>query len=350
MSRLRVAVVGLGRMGQIHASNVATLSHVCLYAVASRRPEVAQEVAQRYHATRWYTDFDELFADPQLDAVVIATGCTEHAGHIVQAAQHRLPIFTENPIGFTLEDTDRALAAVADAGVPFQVGFMRRFDAGYATAKQKITEGAIGRPVIFKAVSRDPFWPEKQDGPGYNTTFLDLGVHDFDLARWLMDDEVRQVFATGTALVYPKLAEFGDVDNAVVSLEFEKGALGSIDFSRNARYGYDIRTEVLGDEGALMIGGLQQTPLHLLSRSGVSHDVFPWYPDRFAAAFMAELAAFVDAVQSDQPPRPGGADGRRALEIGLAAVTSWRTGQPAMVQRGGQPQDSSRAGANLSSA
>lgn len=333
MSRLRVAVVGLGRMGQIHASNVARLPNACLYAVASRRPDVAQQVAERYHATRWYTDFDQLFADAQLEAVVIATGCTEHAPYIIQAAQRRLPVFTEKPIGFTLEDTDRVLTAVAQTGVPFQVGFMRRFDPGYAAAKQKIGEGAIGRPVMFKAVSRDPFWPEKQDGPGYNTTFLDLGVHDFDLARWLMEDEVREVYATGAALVYPKLAEFGDVDNAVVSLVFEGGALGSVDFSRNARYGYDIRTEVLGDEGALMIGDLQQTPLRLLSPSGVSHDVFPWYPDRFAAAFAAELAAFVEAVQSGRPPQPGGVDGRRALEIGLAAVDSWRSGQPARVQR-----------------
>jgi len=333
MDRLRIGVVGLGRMGQIRAANVAKLPNACLHAVASRRPAVAQDVAGRYHAARCYTDFSELFADPDLQAVVIATGCGEHPAHIVQAARHRLPILTEKPIGFTLEDVDRALEAVSQAGVPFQVGFMRRFDPGYAAARQKIAEGAIGRPVMFKAVSRDPFWPEKQDGPGFNTTFLDLGVHDFDLARWLMNDEVRLVYATGAALVYPKLAELGDVDNAIVSLVFEGGGLGAIDFSRNARYGYDIRTEVLGDEGALMIGGLQQTALRLLSPSGVSHDVFPWYPDRFADAFLADLAAFVEAVQAGRPPQPGGIDGRRALEIGVAAVDSWRSGQPASVQR-----------------
>ena len=328
MNRLRMAVVGLGQMGQIHVSNVAKLPNACLHAVASRRPDVAQETAQRTHADRFYTDYAQMFGDPDLEAVVIATGCAEHPAHITQAAQHGHHIFTEKPISFTLEAIDQALAAVQAAGVHFQVGFMRRFDPGYAAAKQKIAEGAIGRPVLFKAISRDPFWPEKQDGPGYNTTFLDLGVHDFDLARWLMGSEVREVYATGGALVYPKLAEFGDVDNAVVSLVFENGALGSVDFSRNARYGYDIRTEVLGDEGALMIGGLQQTPLRLLSRSGISHDVFPWYPQRFADAFMGELVAFVEAVQAGRTPQPGGVDGRRATEIGLAAVASWRSGQP----------------------
>ena len=158
-------------------------------------------------------------------------------------------------------------------------------------------------------------------------------MHDFDLGRWLMGDEVSQVFTMGRVLVYPKLAEFGDVDNAVVNLAFENGALGVVDLSRNARYGYDIRAEVLGDEGALSIGGLQQTPLQVLSRDGVAHDVFPWYPERFADAFYAELAAFVDAVQAGRTPQPGGLDARRATEIGLAALESWRTGGPARVAR-----------------
>jgi scyllo-inositol 2-dehydrogenase (NAD+) len=331
MNRLHVAVVGLGPMGQVHAGNIAKLPDARLHAVASRRPEVAQEIAQRYHANRFYSDYDQLFDDPDLDAVVIATGCAEHPEHIIQAAQHGLHIFTEKPIGFTLEAIDQALAAVQKADVYLQVGFMRRFDPGYAAAKQKIDEGTIGRPLMFKGVSRDPFWPEKQDGPGYNTTFLDLGVHDFDLARWLMGSEVSEVYAVGKVLVYPKLAEFGDVDNALVSLTFENGALGSVDFSRNARYGYDIRAEVLGDEGALMIGGLQQTPLLALSRDGVTHDVFPWYPQRFADAFTAELAAFVDALQKGHDPEPGGIEARRASEIGLAAVESWRSGQVAKV-------------------
>jgi predicted dehydrogenase len=333
MDRLRIAVVGLGNMGRVHAGNVARLPNARLHAVASRRPEVAQDVAQRYNAERFYTDYDELFGDSDLDAVLIATGVVEHPGHIMQAAQNGLHIFTEKPVAFNLEDTDRALAAVEAAGVHLQVGFMRRFDPGYAAAKKKIEDGVIGRPVLYRACSRDPFWPEKQDGPGYNTTFLDLGVHDFDLARWLVGDEVSEVYALGKVLVYPKLAEFGDVDNAVVSMTFEAGALSNIDFSRNARYGYDIRAEVLGDEGALFIGGLQDTPLSVLSPDGVTHDVFPWYPQRFADGFLGEVAAFVDAVQAGRTPQPGGLDGRRASEIGVAALESWRSGHPVRVER-----------------
>ena len=333
MDHLRIAVVGLGPMGQVHVKNVARLPNARLHAVASRRPEVAQEVAQCYNAERLYTDYDELFGDSDLDAVLIATGVVDHPGHIIQAAQNGLHIFTEKPIAFSLEDTDRALAAVEAAGVYLQVGFMRRFDPGYAEAKKKIEQGVIGRPVLYRACSRDPFWPEKQDGPGYNTTFLDLGVHDFDLARWLIGDEVSDVYALGKVLVYPKLAEFGDVDNAVVSMTFENGALSNIDFSRNARYGYDIRAEVLGDEGALFIGGLQDTSLSVLSPDGVTHDVFPWYPQRFADGFLREVAAFVDAVQAGRTPQPGGLDGRRALGIGVAALESWRSGHPVRVER-----------------
>ena len=335
MSRLRIAVVGLGPMGQVHVSSLAKLPNACLHAVASRRADVAEDIARRYNAERFYSDYEQLFSDPDLEAVVIATWCLEHPDHIVQAAQHGLHIFTEKPIGFTLEAIDRALAAVEEAGVYLQVGFMRRFDPGYAAAKKKIDEGAIGRPVLFKANSRDPFWPEKQDGPGYNTTYLDLGVHDFDLARWLMGSEVSEVFTYGRVLVYPKLAEFGDVDNAVVSLAFESGALGTIDFSRNARYGYDIRAEVLGDEGAMLVGGLQHTSALYLTQGGATHDVFPWYPQRFADGFVGELAAFVSALQEGRAPEPDGLDGRRASEIGIAAVESWESGKPVAVVRGG---------------
>jgi scyllo-inositol 2-dehydrogenase (NAD+) len=326
--KLVVGVAGLGLIGEVRARNIAQLPNARLHAVASRRAEVAQEVAQRYNANRFYTDYTQLFNDPELDAVIISTAIVDHVDHIIQAAEQGLHIFVEKPVAFALAEIDRALTAVEQAGVYCQVGFQRRFDPGYVAAKRQIEQGVVGRPVLFKGVSRDPFWPEKQDGPGYNTTFLDLGVHDFDLARWLMDSEVRQIYATGAALVYPKLAEFGDLDNAVISLVFENGTLGCIDFSRNARYGYDIRTEILGDEGALVIGDLQQTPLLTLTRRGVCHDVFPWYLDRFAEAFKAELAAFVATVQNGQGPGPGINEARQSTQIGLAALESWQSGQP----------------------
>ena len=327
----RLGVAGLGPAGQLHAANIATLPTARLQAVASRRPGVAEEFARRYDVARAYTDYAELFADGELDAVVIASAGAEHPDHISGAAKHGRHIFTEKPIGFTLESIDQAVAAVRDAGVHLQVGFMRRFDPGYAQARRKIEEGAIGRPVLFRANSRDPFFPDKQGSGGYNTTFLDLAVHDFDLARWLMGSEVRQVYATGAALVYPNLRDAGDVDNAVVSLTFETGAVGTVDLSRNARYGYDVRAEIVGDEGALLVGELRQTPLVSLSNSGATHDVFSWYPERFAQAFAAEMAAFVEALRTERAPSPDGWDGRCASEISHAAVDSWRAGTPVIL-------------------
>lgn len=325
-----IGVVGLGKMGQIHAGNVAAHFQARLHAVASTRPEVAQEVAEAYGASRFYPDYPSLFADPDLDAVIIATACEDHPAHIIQAVEHGLHIFSEKPLGFTLEAIDQALAAVEAAGVQLQVGFMRRFDPAYAAAKRQIEAGDIGRPMMIRANSRDPFWPgaQRQDGPGYNTLLLDLGVHGFDEARWLMGSEVSEVYAIGGALVYPKLGELGDADNMIVSLKFANGAIGTLDFSRNARYGYDIRAEVLGDQGALQIGGLQQTQLLNLRAEGITHDVYPWYPQRFAQAFETEMAAFIESLRAGRRPDPGPRDGRVATEIGLAAVESWRRGQP----------------------
>jgi len=326
--QLRIAVIGLGRMGQVHARHLAALPEAQLVAVGSRRRKVAEEVAHRLGAQAVH-GYDAVFERDDLDAIIIATATHEHVDHVIRAAQAGLAIFCEKPIALDLEATDRALRAVAQAGVPFMVGFMRRFDPPYVRAKQLIDEGVIGRPITFKAVSRDPRWPaHEDDDPAVSGGFfVDMGVHDYDLARWLMGAEVRQVYAIGGALVYPQLAEVGDVDNGLVNLVFENGALGNVEVSRNARYGYDIRTEVLGDEGALWIGTVQQTPLLVLSRSGVTHDVFPWFPERFEEAYRREMAAFVHGVLTGEPLSPTGEDGRRAMEIALAVRESYHTGQ-----------------------
>lgn len=327
MKPISIGVLGLGQMGQIHARNIAALPGARLHAVASRRPDMAEAVARR-HGARPYAGYDQFFADAELDAVIIATSCEEHPPHVVQAARRGLHIFCEKPIAFDPQLVEEALVAVAQAGVHFQVGFMRRYDPGYAAAHAEIVGGSIGRPLLFRATSRDPFWPDKQDKSAVNTLLLDLGVHDFDLARWLMGSEVEEVYAVGGAMVYPELAGVHDADNAVISLRFASGGIGTVDFSRNARYGYDIRAEVVGDEGAVMVGRLQQKPFLFLSRGGVTHDVYPWYAERFGEAFHAEMAAFVDALQHGRAPLPGPEDGRRATQIGVAAADSMASGRP----------------------
>ena len=224
----------------------------------------------------------------------------------------------------TLPECDEAIRAAQAAGVKLQLGFMRRFDPSYALAKKKIDAGDIGTPVLFRSTSRDPKrtsleFARRENGGGM---ILDMGVHDFDLARWLVNSEVTRVYAQGGCLAYPELAEVGDIDNAVISLEFASGALGSIDLSRNAVYGYDIRTEVLGTEGALTIGSLSQTSTVWLSRSGITHDTIPYFMERFGEAYAAEIRAFVQCVLEDRDVPVTGMDARHATEIGIAATRS----------------------------
>ncbi|MBC7249818.1 MAG: Gfo/Idh/MocA family oxidoreductase [Anaerolineae bacterium] len=329
---LPIGVLGLGRMGQIHAHHLASLPEARLVAVASRRPEAAQEIAALYDA-RPYAHYDDFFADREMRAVVIASATHEHVAHVKAAAAAGLAIFSEKPLALRLEDTDEALRAVDRAGVPLQVGFMRRFDPAFVEAKRRIEDGVIGRPLTFKAVSRDPQLPtaEAEESLVRGNLFIDLGVHDFDMARWLMGQEIRQVHAVGGALVYRRLAETGGVDNGLVSLVFADGSLAGVELSRNAAYGYDVRTEVLGSEGALIIGGLQQTPLSVLTRAGVTHDVFPWFPERFAEAYLAEIRHFVRCVRAGEFPSPDGRDDRAALQIALAATESLQTGKTVII-------------------
>jgi scyllo-inositol 2-dehydrogenase (NAD+) len=326
---LPIGVLGLGRMGQVHARHLAGVPEARLVAVVSRRPTMAQEMATRYGA-RAYTSYGDFLADRELRAVVIASHTHEHREHVEAAAAAGLAIFCEKPLALSLEDADVALDAVDAAGVPLQMGLMRRFDPPYVQARRQIEEGAIGRPLTFKAVSRDPQLPTVEDAEAQlrGNLFIDLGVHDFDLARWLMGQEVRQVQAIGGALVYHRLAEEGGVDNGLVNIVFADGALGNVELSRNAAYGYDVRTEVLGSEGGLLIGGLQQTPLAVMSSAGVSHDVFPWFPERFKEAYLNEIRYFVECVRADRSPSPDGEDDRAALEIALAATESLKSGCP----------------------
>lgn len=203
-----------------------------------------------------YTDYAALLADGDVEAVVIAAATSEHAELVIAAAQAGKAIFCEKPAALTPAEMDRVLSAVQMAGVPFQIGFMRRFDPAYARAKRQIEARTIGRPVSFLSISRDPFLPAPEDKSALarGNLFLDLGIHDYDLACWLMDESVVEVYAVGGALVYPQLRDFGDLDNAQITLRFANGAMGSINLSRNARYGYDVRTEILGSEGGSASG------------------------------------------------------------------------------------------------
>jgi scyllo-inositol 2-dehydrogenase (NAD+) len=331
LARLNIAVIGLGRMGRLYAQTVATqISGARLYAVVEPDEMVRNEVATAFAVPHAFRDAADALARPEVDAVIIATPTSSHRALVIAAAEAGKAIFCEKPLALTLDGTREAIEAVDRAGVALQVGFMRRFDMAYRKAKATIDAGSIGRPVTFKAVGRDPFCPRPQfaDPAHSGGLIIDMGIHDFDLARWLMESEVERVGAEGSLMVCEDLRAVGDIDNAVINLRFRSGALGNVEVSRNAFYGYDIRTEVLGSEGAVIIGTYQQTPVLLLTRAGAQHDVTPYLMERFGDAYRAQLAAFVECLREDRVPEVGGADALAALAIGVAATESYHTGLP----------------------
>ncbi len=317
-------------MGKVFAHTLAfTVPEVELLAVADINPQASQEAAARFGAKFHYTDYHELLRREDIEAVVIVTPTATHAEVIQAAAAAGKHIFSEKPLAQTLEACDQAIAAVEKAGVKLQLGFMRRFDPAYALAKKQIEAGEIGQPVMFRSTSRDPKRTSLEFARRENSggLIMDMGVHDFDLARWLMGSEVERVQSEGGCLVYPELKEVGDIDNAMINLKFANGALGNIDVSRNAVYGYDIRTEVLGSEGGLLIGKLQQTATLLMTRQGVTHDTVPYFMERFGEAYSAEIRDFVRCILENRPPSVTGQDARRATAIGIAATRSLDEGR-----------------------
>lgn len=331
---INIGLIGAGRMGKVYANTLAnTIAEVNLVAVADPDEAALNDVASRFNVRSRYKDYRALLDNKEVEAVCITSPTGTHAEVIEAAAAAGKQIFSEKPLSQSLEACDRAIAAVKQAGVKLQMGFMRRFDPPYTAAYQKIQEGVIGKPVMFKAVSRDPKRTSLEFAKRENSggMIMDMGVHDFDLARWLMGSEVTRVCSEGGCLAFPELKEVGDIDNAVINLRFANDAVGNIDLSRNAVYGYDIRTEVLGTEGSLWIGYLQQTPTLVLTRGGVTHDTVPYFMERFAIAYAEEIRAFVRHIADDTDPAPTGADARAATAAGIAAILSLDEQRPVLL-------------------
>src|SRR6185369_3586322 len=273
-----------------------------LVAVADPDEKALGEVSATYDA-RPHRDPGALFQDSEVEAIVIASPTHTHADLTVAAAATGKPTFCEKPPALTLAETERMKAAVSRPGVFFQMGFMRRFDPAYAAAKPKVQEGLIGTPVVFKSSSRDPHRTtlEYANPKTSGGMILDMGIHDFDLARFFMG-EVKAVQTVAGTLAYPELETVGDIDNAVVALEFADGRLGVVDLSRNGIYGYDIGTELLGTAGTLRIGYLRETPILVMTANSVAHDTVPYFMERFAGAYTAQLEDFANAVLTGRPP------------------------------------------------
>jgi scyllo-inositol 2-dehydrogenase (NAD+) len=332
--RLRIGLIGLGRIGRMYGQYLAQrVPGAHLVAVAEHKGGVAESFAGDFGIPRWYTQHQDLLNDHGVDAAVVVTSTRSHKDVVIDAAKSGKAIFCEKPISLTLNGAREMMAAVEKAGVFFQMAFQRRFDAGYLAAKRKVDEGAVGEPVMFTSISRDPYAPpiEFCDPKVSGGMIADMGGHDFDVARMFMG-EVQRVHAIGATLAYPEMKSVGDIDNAIIDLVFESGALGVVQLSRNSAFGYDIRGEVWGTKGSIQIGYYRQTPILLLTPEGITHDAVPYFMERFENAYLGQIQNFVEHVQKGLPPSITGADAEAALRISLAANVSMRERRPVEVQ------------------
>jgi myo-inositol 2-dehydrogenase / D-chiro-inositol 1-dehydrogenase len=328
--RLRLGVIGAGRIGKIHIENLATrIAGAELVAISEVAAAEREAIAARFGIRKAFAEYRELLDLPELDAVVISSPTDQHYAMIVEAAARGKHIFCEKPIDLSLEKVRAAIAEVARRGVQMMVGFNRRFDANFRKVRESVAAGAIGRPQILRITSRDPGPPPEAFIRSSGGLFLDMTIHDFDMARYLMSSEVTEVFTRAAVMVDPVFERAGDWDTAVTTLTFENGAFGVIDNSRKAAYGYDQRAEVFGSAGMVAIGNNTADAHVLADRSGV-HSALPldFFLERYSESYVREMRAFVEAIASGAAVPVGGEDGLKAARIALAAAKSARENRP----------------------
>jgi|ERR1039457_682282 inositol 2-dehydrogenase len=334
MRKLGIGLVGIGEMGRRHAENLRrNVPEARLVAVADVAGERARQTAAELEIDRSYESLDAMLENKEIDAVLIATPDKFHAQAIVKAAGAGKDILCEKPLALNLTEAHAALAAVSKSGRRLQVGFMRRYDPAYAAAMSRIEAGEIGTPVIFKSVGRDKDQPPiaAYESNVNGMIFYTNTIHDFDLARWLMRDEVIQVQAYTTSAIRPEVKKYGDVVASVVNLRYRQGAIGNIESYAQAVYGYDVRTEIVGSKGSILIGSLDRTPAVFLTSQGGEHMLADHFLSRFADAYLAEVRDFVQSILHDREPRVTGEDGLKALAIAVAAEESHKWSVPISV-------------------
>ena len=329
---VRVGLLGAGRIGRLHAELLSgRVDGAALAAVCDADPAAAAEVAGRLRVP-WVESATELYDLPDVDAIAICTSTDTHADAIVAAARTGKPIFCEKPVALDLGEIDRALAAVDETGALFQVGFNRRFDPAHASVREAVSSGAIGDVHLVRISSRDPAPPPLEYARTSGGLFLDMTIHDFDMARFVTGSDVVEVYARGGVRITPELTELGDIDTAVVTLLHESGALTVIDNSRRAVYGFDQRVEAFGSRG---MAASENPPAHtgvLRTADGTRAASLPYFfVERYLPSYVAQWRAFVDAARSGGSSPVTGADGRAPLEIGLAAGRSLCERRPVRV-------------------
>ncbi len=329
-AEIGVAFLGVGRMGETHLRNLAAISGVRVRVVADPNLEAAEHGREISGADRAIVSIEEAILDPAVDAVIIVTPTDTHARLIETAVQAGKAVFSEKPIALDLAETKRVVGLIQQRNAFVQLGFMRRYDPGYAEAKKLIDQGELGRIETFRALSRDTYPPPLKFLLQSGGSFLDMAVHDLDLARFLVG-EVEEVSAWGSVLIDDHFAEAHDCDTAVILLKFKNGALGVVEMSRRSKWGYDIRTEVAGADAKVVIEAPQKTPVTISREFGARYDHCENFPDRFEVAYRLELQAFFNALKEGRKPSPGAEDALETLRLAIAVTCSWKENRPVKV-------------------
>jgi myo-inositol 2-dehydrogenase / D-chiro-inositol 1-dehydrogenase len=335
---LRIGIVGVGRIGAMHAELIAQqVPGAALAGVADARAETAKAVAARLDVPAF--DVDALISSPDVDAIAICSSTDTHVDVMVAAAAAGKAIFCEKPVSLDLAQVDRGLAAVASAGVPLMIGFNRRFDPAHRAVRDAVVSGEVGDPQLVRISSRDPAPPPLDYIKVSGGIFLDMTIHDFDMARFVTGSEVVEVYAQGAIRIEPALAAVPDLDTAVVTLTHADECITVIDNSRQAVYGYDQRVEVFGSKGMAASENPLAFPGVVRTAGGTHLPPLPYFfIERYIPSYVREWVAFVDAIGAGEPPPVTGFDGRAPLVIGLAAWQSVREHRPvAISERPGSP-------------
>lgn len=328
MNELKFALAGLGRIGKIHLENLLQMNQVKVVAVMDPKKE-SQEYAKQKGIPNVTSTYEDMLASADIDVVVICSPTDTHANYVELAARMGKHIFCEKPLDFSLEKVIQVLDIVEDSDVKFMIGFNRRFDKEFKKVKDLVSEGALGAHHLVKITSRDPGAPpisyiEKSGG-----LFLDMTIHDFDIARFIVDKEISEVYAKGAVLVDPAIGEVGDIDSAVITLTYTDGTMAVIDNSREAVYGYDQRVEVFGSKGMVRAENNLHDTHQLYTRQGSQRSLpLHFFLERYAEAYKTEMKDYIESILNDTPVPVGGNDGLQSLIIGIAAIKSLQENRP----------------------
>ena len=333
-NKLKIGIIGAGRIGKLHAENIVNnFRDIEIKAIADIYTDKIEDWAKSIGIKNIYKDYHEIINDEEIDAILICSSTNTHSMIIIEAANAGKNIFCEKPIDFHINKIKEVLKAVEEAGVKFQIGFNRRFDHNFKKVRQLVKSGKIGDCHIIKVTSRDPEAPPIEYVKVSGGIFVDMTIHDFDMVRYLTGSDVEEVYTNATVLVDPLIGETGDVDTAIISLKFKNGAIGVIDNSRRAAYGYDQRVEVFGSLGAVTVNNDTDTTAILHTKEGiVSEKPKYFFLERYKDSFISELREFFDAIINDTDTPVTGMDGLKPVLIGMAAKKSYEENRPVRIE------------------